>query len=292
MTVLETIQKGTDYLSRKGVESPRLQSESILAYVLGQPRMQLYLNFQRELSEPQVAECRRLIQRRAARVPLQHLVGSVSFGGLEIRVGPEALIPRPETEQLVEHAVAFLNTVPSPTPAVLDWGTGTGCIAIALAVGCPNVSLWATDVSPQALQLAQANAMAHRVNDRIEFRAGDAFEAVPPGLRVDLVISNPPYIPSGEIDALEPEVREHDPRLALDGGPDGLAFFRRLAAEAAPHLKQSGRLMMECGDDQAAVVAGILQHENWIVEPALRDYSDRERFLIAHRPTGSGAPSA
>ncbi len=281
MTVLEIIQKSTEFLTRKGVESPRLQSETLLAHILGQPRMQLYLNFQRELSEVHVAACRDLVQRRGRREPLQHLVGSVSFCGLELRVDGRALIPRPETEQLVDHAVAFLRDLGTETPTVLDFGTGTGCIAVALAVRCPRARIWASDVSAEALELARLNALAHTAADRITFLLGDGLAGLPAGSCFDLIVSNPPYIPSAEIDQLQPEVREHDPRIALDGGGDGLNCYRLLAGEAAGLLAPGGALMVEHGDGQAVAINTLLQRENWIVEAPLSDYSGRERFLVA-----------
>jgi release factor glutamine methyltransferase len=285
--VLEIIQKSTDFLGKHGVESPRLQSECLLAHVLGLPRMQLYLNFQRELSPAQVESCRHLVRRRGERQPLQHLVGSVSFCGLEIHVSPQALIPRPETEQLVDHAAAFLARLDGDTPRVLDFGTGTGCIAIALTVRCATARVVATDVCAQALALAQSNALRHPTADRLQFRQADGLAQLTTEAPFDLIVSNPPYIPSGEIAHLQPEVRDHDPRLALDGGGDGLQFYRLLAAEAARLLTPCGALLVEFGDGQAVAIGAALRHEKWIVEAPLPDYSGRERFLMA-RPARSG----
>lgn len=289
MTVLQTIQKSADFLTRKGVESPRFQSESIIAHVLGMPRMQLYLNFHRELSQAQISACRELVMRRGNREPLQHLVESVSFCGLEIRVNATALIPRPETEQLVEHAEAFLRGFTSAAPQVLDLGTGTGCIAIALAVRCPTARISASDISPEALALARSNAALHHLQDRIQFLPGDTFAALPAGARFDLIVCNPPYVASAEIDTLQPEVKDHDPRVALDGGSDGLDFYRLLASRAPAHLTPHGGLLVEFGDGQANIIREILTRENWIVESPLNDYSGRERFLIARFSWGGSA---
>lgn len=289
MTVLDIIRKSTNFLDAKGVESPRLQSESILAHVLGMPRMQLYLNFERELSEDQVSCCRSLVQRRGGREPLQHLLGTVSFCGLEIRVGRHALIPRPETEQLTEHAQVVVAQMASSIPTVLDFGTGTGCIAVTLAVRCPTVRVTATDLSHEALKLAKTNACAHNVMDRIEFLQGNGFAALPRDSQFDLIVSNPPYIPSAEIDTLQPEVRDFDPRTALDGGSDGLGFYRLMADQARTHLNPEGGLAVEFGEGQAKAITGILADENWIVEPPRSDYSGRERFLIARLSSGEGA---
>jgi release factor glutamine methyltransferase len=291
VTVLEIIQKSTEYLSRKGVESPRLQSESILAHVLALPRMQLYLNFERKLSDDQVATCRELVQRRGSREPLQHLVGTVSFCGLEIRVGRQALIPRPETEQLAEHAESLLPSGGTSNPTLLDFGTGSGCIAIALATRCPHARVSALDVSTEALTLARTNAELHKVLNRIDFLEGNGFSALPPDAHFDLIVSNPPYIPSAEIDTLEMEVKDFDPRLALDGGIDGLDFYRMLATEAAGHLNPRGAMVLEFGDGQARLIADLLRRQNWIVDPPRSDYSGRDRFLIARVSSDLGARS-
>jgi release factor glutamine methyltransferase len=278
---LEIIQKSTAYLAGKGVESARLQSESILAHVLQLPRMQLYLDFQRELGEPTVALCRELVRRRGNREPLQHLLGSVSFCGLEIRVNPHALIPRPETEQLVELADVFLRALDTASPQVLDFGTGTGCIALAVASQCLTARICACDVSAEALNLARTNALSLRLHERITLFHGDGFSALPADTCFDLIVSNPPYIPGAEVETLQPEVSQHDPRLALDGGSDGLDFYRLLATRAAQYLHPQGRLMVEHGDGQSSAIAELLTGEKWIVEPSIADYSGRERFLIA-----------
>lgn len=287
VTVLEVIQRSADYLARKGVESARLQAELMLAHVLQKPRLKLYLEFERVLSEPELAALRELVRRRGAREPLQYLVGSVNFCGLELVVSPAVLIPRPETELLAERAWTFLagRTGSAETPpAALDFGTGSGCLAIALAVRCPGARVCAVDISPAALEVARANAVRQGVEARIRFLQGDGFAALPAGERFDLVVANPPYIPSAEIARLEPEVRDHEPRAALDGGPDGLAVIRRLAAESAPWLKPGGRLMLEVGDGQAEVVAALLVAAGWGAVTVENDWTNRPRLLIAERP--------
>ena len=281
MTVLEVIQRSSEFLAKKGVESPRLQIELLLSHVLKLPRLRLYLNFERALTDVELTVLRELVKRRAAREPLQHLVGSTSFCGLEIAVSRDALIPRPETELLVEHALKFLATVPKPT--VLDFGTGSGCLAVTLAVQCPPATLHALDISDAALALARQNAARHQVAERVTFHLGDGFAALPGGLKFDLIVSNPPYIASAEIETLEPEVRDFDPRLALDGGADGLDFYRRLAAGAADFLTPGSQFMLEFGDGQAEAVEKILSAQNWIVEAVIADYSGRNRMIIARR---------
>ena len=321
MTVLEAIQKSAEFLAKKGVESPRLQTELLLAHLLKLPRMKLYLNFERTLDPAEVDGLREFIKRRGQREPLQHITGSTSFCGLEIAVNRHALVPRPETELLAESGWEFLSKLEQsphlagghPLPArrgegrgegyvALDFGTGTGCIAIALAVKCPSAKVVAADVSVEALALAKENATRNNVADRIEFVQGNGFAALQnvgqasclspsekkkletggtPVLHFDLIISNPPYIPSAEIATLQPEVRDFDPRAALDGGADGLDFYRKLAMEAKPFLKPGGKIMLEFGDGQADAIRNIFETEKWIVEAVKEDYSHRQRILIA-----------
>ncbi|MGA9779046.1 MAG: peptide chain release factor N(5)-glutamine methyltransferase [Limisphaerales bacterium] len=301
MTVLEAIQKSAEFLAKKGVESPRLQAELLLAHLLNLPRMKLYLNFERALTPAETDALREFIKRRGQHEPLQHITGSTSFCGLEIAVSRHALIPRPETELLVEAGWKFLNSLSegrvtrapesnmgigdsqSSLLRALDLGTGTGCIAITLAVKCPEAKVTAADISADALTLAGENAARNGVGERIEFRKGDGFAALPVDARFDLIISNPPYIPSAEIATLQPEVRDFDPRAALDGGADGLDFYRMFSIQAKPCLKPDGKIMLEVGDGQATAIQKIFEAEKWIVEAVKEDYSHRARILIARR---------
>jgi release factor glutamine methyltransferase len=292
VTVLDVIQLSTEFLTKKGVESPRLQAELLLAHLLGMPRMQLYLNFERSLTVQEQDSFRQMIKRRGAREPLQHITGCVSFCGAELFVNRDVLIPRPETELLAEQGWLFLNELlqqdqpeksPERFPArtALDFGTGSGALAIALAVHCPNLQVVALDLSPKALETARNNASHHNVASRINFVQGDGLSALPPNIRFDLIVANPPYIPSADIDQLEPEVREYDPRSALDGGPDGLAFYRQLSTQGGPFLKPGGKLMTEFGDGQESPVSNLFHEQNWIVEQVIKDYTQRPRILIA-----------
>jgi len=324
VTVLEAIQKSTEFLAKKGVESSRLQTELLLAHLLKLPRMKLYLNFERVLTAAETEAVREFVRRRGQREPLQHIIGSTSFCGLEIVVNRHALVPRPETELLAESGWQFLLERRSPTrrdggfsehvgsetgaPTALDLGTGTGCIAIALAVKCPDAKITATDISAEALALAEENAVKNNAAGRIELLQGDGFSALMSEGRVtqapepnavavngdsqsssfrrmgfDLIISNPPYIPSADIAALEPEVRDYDPRCALDGGADGMDFYRLIASRAAAFLKPGGKIMLELGDGRAEAVRRIFENEKWIVEAVKEDYSQRPRILIARR---------
>ena len=283
MTVLEAIQKSTEFLVKKSVESPRLQTELLLAHLLKMPRMKLYLNFDRALSPAEIDSLRELVKRRGQREPLQHIVGSTSFCSYEIAVSRHALIPRPETELLAELGWKFLSTINHQLSTALDFGTGTGCIAIALAAKCPNANITALDVSADALALAKQNALQNQVAERIEFLQGDGFAALSTKTQFDLLIGNPPYIASAEIETLDPEVKGFDPLGALDGGADGLDFYRRLATEAKLFLKPDGKIMLEFGDGQADEIKKIFENEKWIVEAVQEDYSQRARILTAHK---------
>lgn len=281
VTVLEVIQRSAEFLQNKGVESPRLQIELMLGQVLNVPRLKLYLNFDRALAEAELVRLREMVKRRGVREPLQHILGTTSFCGLEIKCSRAALIPRPETELLAERAWQFLAARPEPASTVLDLGTGTGCLAFAVAAHAPAARLHLVDLSPEALALAKENAVLNQLMHRCEFHQGDGFAALPVGLRFDLIISNPPYIASEEISSLSPEVRDFDPRLALDGGGDGLDFYRRLAREAGAWLQPPGQLMLEFGDGQAPALEKIFSDEKWVVEEIVSDYSPRPRILIA-----------
>jgi release factor glutamine methyltransferase len=249
------------------------------------PRMQLYLNFERSLDEKELERSRELIKRRGQREPLQQILGSTSFCGLEISVNKDVLVPRPETELLAEQGWSFLRRLTEAHPAqdvsALDFASGSGCIAIALAANCPQVRVTAVELSAEALQLALRNAEALGFTPRIEFLQGGGLSVLDSQRQFDLIISNPPYIPSAEIETLQPEVREFEPRLALDGGADGLAFYRSIAQEAMTFLSSRGKLMLEFGDGQAEALMKIFQEQNWVVEQVVEDYTRRPRILIA-----------
>ncbi len=288
MTVLEVIHRSAEYLARKGIEPARLQAELLLGHLLKLPRMQLYLNFERQLTAQQIEDFRGLIQRRSQHEPLQQIVGSTSFCGLELAVNRHVLVPRPETELLAEQGWQFLNRLDRANSqnetqlSALDFGTGSGCLAIALAVKSPAAQVYALDISSEALTLARENAARHGLGGQIQFLQGESFAALPPQTLFNLIISNPPYIPTAEIETLAPEVRDFEPRRALEGGPDGLDYYRKLADEALPLLKSGGKIMLEFGDGQAERVAEIFRLQKWIVEAILADYTGRPRILIAH----------
>jgi release factor glutamine methyltransferase len=204
---------------------------------------------------------------------------------LEFAVNRNVLIPRPETELLAEKAwklLAALEQNGSP-PAVADVGTGSGCLAITLAAKCPTAKLDGLDISADALEVAAGNAARLGVAGRIDFYQSDLFGGIPPGRRFDLVVTNPPYIPTGDIPGLQAEVRDWDPSLALDGGADGLGFYRRLAAETPAHLKSGGVLMAEVGDDQADDVGRCFEQQQWSIDEFVKDLAGKPRIVIARR---------
>ncbi len=283
LNVLGVIQKSAEYLAKRGVDSPRLQAELILAHILSVPRLQLYLDYSRQLTTGEMDRARELVRRRGTREPLQHLLQSTSFCGFDIEVNRSVLVPRPETEILAEKAWQFLKKNFAGGGKVLDFGTGSGCIAIAIANHSPEAQILAIDISKEALQLARTNAEKNKVAEKITFLQSDRFTAIPPESKFDLIVSNPPYISKEEIPSLMPEVREFDPILALDGGDDGLIFYRYLVKEAALRLNDGGKLMMEFGDGQSLTLQHLFGKDGWKVDSVLEDYTGRSRVLVASR---------
>ena len=282
-TVLRMILWSAGYLEEKGVESGRLDAEHLLAHALGKDRLQLYLEFERPLTEDELDAYRPLLKRRAAREPLQYIVGRQPFRELDLEVDPSVLIPRPETELLVSRILEWAEDRGLADGSALDVGTGSGAIALSLALEGPFASVLATDVDEGALAVAGRNRDAAGLGERVELRAGRLFEPVGEEERFDVVVSNPPYVAEDEAEELEPEVREWEPARALFGGSDGLDVLRGLAAGAAGHLRKSGLLALEVGLGQAEAVAEMLEaSEEWEDVRILRDYTGRERFVLAH----------
>jgi len=274
-TVLEVLRATTDYFARHGVESPRLNAEHLIAHALGKKRIELYMEFDRPLGERELAPLRELIRKRAARVPLQHLLGTVEFHKRVFATDARALIPRPETELLMEQVLK--EPLPE-TSRILDVGTGTGVIALTLAAELPQTDVTAVDISPEALALARENAERLGLSGRVKFVQGDLLEGVEGAF--DLIIANLPYIPGGEIASLSREV-QHDPVLALDGGPVGTEVIARLIGQARGHLKPGGRLALEIGHDQAEALVLELERQNYRDIRPVADYQNILRFLFA-----------
>lgn len=272
-TVLKILQWTADYFAGKEIDSARLEAELLLAATLGLDRVGLYVNFERPLDSAELAAFRAQVQRRAKREPVQYILGETEFWSLPFNVSPAVLVPRADTEVLVEEALARIEG-----PArLLDVGTGSGAIAIALAHEKAEVQVTALDCSEAALAVARANADRNGVSERVAFLAGD-LAALPAG-PFDLVVSNPPYIPSADLQQLMPEVRDHEPHLALDGGADGLAAYRQLAAQSGKILVPGGWLLVEVGIDQAAEVAALFKAAGLIEVAHREDYSGIPRVV-------------
>jgi release factor glutamine methyltransferase len=272
----------TDFLAKKGIEGPRNEAQILLAHVLKCKKVDLLVRYEEQPTEAERTRFRELIHRRVAGWPVAYLVGTRDFYLLSFEVSPAVLVPRPETETLVLEALAFLKPLKEPT--VLDLGTGSGCIAVSVAHQKKDARVTAIDVSPDALDVARRNAARHGVADRVEFLQGDLFAPLAAGSTFDLVVSNPPYIAQGEFATLAPDVRDHEPRVALDGGADGLAFYRRIANGVVPFLKSGGKLLLEIGYTQEAAVHTLLRHQPELeVGPSLKDMAGHPRVVVAKR---------
>jgi len=282
-TVLRLILWSADYLAEKGVESSRLDAEHLLAHAVETDRLQLYLDFERPLSKSELDVFRPLLRRRAAREPLQYIIGRQPFRELDLTVEPGVLIPRPETELLVEHVLTWSRAAGRPAPTALDIGTGTGAIALSLAKEGDFASIVATDVEEAALGVAERNRDAEGLGERVEFRRGSLFEPIRADERFDVIVSNPPYVPEVDEATLEPEVLEWEPRSALFAGADGLDVLDRIARDARSRLTTGGLLALEVGSGQAGAVAVLIETVGGFSDVrVLRDYSRRERFVFAH----------
>jgi release factor glutamine methyltransferase len=281
-TVRRVLGWTTQHFDKRGVDAPRLASELLLAHVLGVDRVRLYTDLDRPLDKGELATYRALIERRMEGEPVQYLTGQRDFYGRTFRVDGRVLIPRPETELLVE---AVLRALPQGAVRLLDVATGSGCIAVTLAAERPDATVVATDVDEGCCTLARANAEAARVAARVDVRQGDLFAPVANEAPFDVVVSNPPYVRTGDLNGLQAEVRR-EPRLALDGGPEGLTLLRRVADGAFSHLRPGGLLALEIGEEQGAAVRDLLQargYERVRIEP---DLERRDRMAFGTRPRG------
>jgi release factor glutamine methyltransferase len=248
----EVLRLSAGYLSDHGSPTPRLDAELLIGHALGLPRIELYTNFDRPLDEPELAACRALLERRGRREPVAYILGRWGFHGLDLAVDGRVLVPRPETEVLVERCLALLEGLEAPR--VVDVGTGSGAIALAIKSARPDAAMTATDVSADALAVARANAAA--LGLELELAEADLMAGVEG--RFALVASNPPYIGEAEMGGLEPEVAEYEPRLATVAGPSGTEVLDRLVAAAPEALEPGGWLVVECGAGQAGAVRGMM----------------------------------
>lgn len=278
LSLLEVIQKTADFLSKKTLESPRLNAELLIGHALGLKRMQLYLQFERMLSESELESIRPLVKRRGLREPLQYILGETEWSGLRLKVDRRALIPRPETEMLIELLLSFMEKPPS---TILDMGTGSGVIALALAKRFANAKVFAIDQSKEALELAKDNAKALCVADQVHFFRSNWFEAVPSGAGFDAIVSNPPYLTQTEIEAAEPEVKAHEPISALVSDEAGMADLNKIISGAPTFLNAGGLLALETGIDQHQMLRTKLQAAGFGRIESRQDLTGRDRFMFA-----------
>ncbi len=283
-TVLRMMEWSGEYLAAKGVVRGRLDAEHLLADVLGLGRMDLYLQFDRPLVTEELDRYRPLLKRRAKREPLQYILGRAAFRELDLEVDERVLIPRPETEILVDEVLEWAAAHAGAGSRGLDLGTGSGAIALSLALEGPFELVVGTDSSEAALEIAWRNAEDAGLNEKVEFRLGSYFEPVSDEEPFDLVVSNPPYITEGETASLEPEVREWEPGAALFAGPDGLRALRAIVAGAGRHIRPGGLLALEVGWGQAGPVVAMLEDTGEYVDVRVRlDLTGRERMVLIRR---------
>jgi release factor glutamine methyltransferase len=315
LSIHQLLSQATAVLTTNGIPNPRLDAEVLLAHALGLTRAGLYARLQDVILEADVRRFHQLLYRRQRREPLQYITGGQEFWSLEFKVTPDVLIPRPETELIVEVALQLLSQhsevgewgsgvsrkeenqksngkgqkskINSSAIRILDVGTGSGCVAIALAKELPEAEMWATDVSSTSLAVAQENAQRHGVADRVHFLQGDLFFPLHSlDLTFDLIISNPPYIADDDIPTLQPEVSKWEPRGALDGGHDGLDFYRRLLGEGPQYLHSGGWLVMEIGHGQQSEVLRLARQQPTLTAACDLDYEGRARIVRAQKHKG------
>lgn len=284
-TILDLIQWTTAYFKSHAIDSPRLTVELLLAHALGIERIELYTRFDQPLTAEELAGFKQLIKRRLKREPVAYILGHKDFWDITLTVDSRVLIPRPETELLVESA---LNLIPENTDArklkVLELGTGSGAVILSLAAARPGHLFYASDADAGALALARQNAAANQLADRVGLFAGSWFAPIHPGIQFDLIVSNPPYIPAREISGLAPEIYQYEPGRALDGGADGLSAFRRIIGGALSYMSPAGCLMLEIGNGQQEAVRALIENTPGMAfRQIIPDYAGYDRVVVAGR---------
>jgi len=278
--VIDLIELTAEYFKKHDILSPRLDAELLLGHVMKRNRLQLYLDFEEIVPEEQLTRYRELVRMRSQRVPVSYLINNKEFRSLDFYVDENVLIPRPETEVLVETVLKDK----SKNCRFLEIGTGSGTIAISIAKERSGWEIFATDLLPEVIEVAKHNAQKHGVEKQISFLQGDLFEPIDPSMRFDWIVSNPPYIASDEFDNLMPEVRDHEPRIALDGGKDGLNLIRSLIDKAPNFLVSAGRIAIEIGFNQGDAVKTLVNNNPAYAEcEIIQDYSGNDRVIVAFR---------
>lgn len=284
LTLLEVVKRSTDYFERHGVESARLNAELIIAHALGFKRMQIYLQFEQPIEEARLVAVRELVRRRGLREPLAYVLGEAAFGDLILMVDRRVLVPRPETEQLVE---LIKDTVTMGPATVLDLGTGSGALALALAQLYPDARVTGVDASEDALAVARENARRCELDGQVEFCRSDWFEALDEDGPFDLIVSNPPYLTEAEWQAAEPEVRTHEPKAALVADDEGCAALLAIIQAASKFLSPGGWLFLETGIQQHPRLLAAAAEAGLTVVVSAQDWSGRDRFVSARRPASA-----
>jgi release factor glutamine methyltransferase len=279
-SLLDILNKTSDWFKGRGIENHRLDAQLLLGHVLGMKRLDLYMNFDRPMGEEELARYRDLVKRRGAREPLQHLIGEMPFREITLKVDKRALIPRQETELIVDLVRKHLE--PGRVSAVLDMGVGAGPIYLSIAKEITNCKVYGADLSPEALQLARENAARNGLPADTLVQS-DLFSAFPADMRWDLIVSNPPYVGEAEKQALQPEVRDFDPGTALFGGPEGWEFPALLIEKAYDRLHSTGVLILEIGAGQFPILKEKSTSRPWKTAVSGMDYQGIERFLILHK---------
>jgi release factor glutamine methyltransferase len=280
LTNAEVLRNASEILERAGVPEARREAGSLLSFILGKDRTFLISHADDPLSDDFFQRFQEFVERRAGGEPLQYITGIQDFYGREFRVSPDVLIPRPETELLVEAALELVD----PGALICDVGTGSGCIAVTVLCELQNARAVAVDKSPAALEVAKLNARNHSVLNRVEFAISDCFDALDPNHhRFDMVVSNPPYVSAAMLAGLQREVRDHEPRVALSPGPDGLNVIRRLILEAPAFLKDEGYLIMEIGFDQSEAVRSLVDESVWGLRDMKQDLQNIPRIVILRK---------
>jgi len=290
-TIQKLLNWTTEYLTQKGVDAPRLSAELLLSSVLGLKRIELYTQYNRVVEEEHLAKLRELVKRAGRHEPIAYLVGKTEFYSIEFDVTPDCLIPRPETELLVQRAIEFLRQRTGPRH-VCDLCTGCGTIAVAVAKNVPDARVVATDLSEAALGVAARNVTKHQLEERVELFHGDLFEPLIPQLDVtpfDLIACNPPYVSAAEYEELEKNVKDYEPRVALYGGQDGLDIYRRICEQVGRFLKPDGALILEISYTQGPAVKKLLEKTKLFTQVTVeKDLLKNDRVVIATRTQGQG----
>ena len=289
-TVAQLVAWAEKRLKTANIGTPRLDAEVLLAHTLHLSRSCVYSRLQETLSDSRRIDFQRSVVRRTRREPVAYITGRQEFWSLEFQVNPCVLIPRPDTEVVVETAIRLLAASRRTAPRILDIGTGSGCIAIALATELPQAHLWAADRTQAILSVAHKNAQMHQVDHRITFACGDLLASVPPGAPFfDLIVTNPPYIASQVLDTLQPEVRLWEPRAALDGGADGLDFYGRLLYDSPDYIRSGGWLVAEIGETQKDAVVQLGHKQRRLrFQTCGQDYAGRDRVVVFQKTADVG----